>query len=68
VLRVQPRWVPVARLARVALPAARVTPATATPTVWPIWQLTDLAATMRPYTDLLRRLDVEMIEALEDSQ
>jgi NAD(P)H-dependent FMN reductase len=32
------------------------------------WQLTDLAATMRPYAGLLRRLDVEMIEALEDSQ
>ena len=32
------------------------------------WQLTDLAATMRPYTKLIRQLDAEMVEALEDSQ
>jgi NAD(P)H-dependent FMN reductase len=32
------------------------------------WQLTDLAATMRPYAKLIRQLDDEMIEALEDSQ
>jgi NAD(P)H-dependent FMN reductase len=32
------------------------------------WQLTDLAATMRPYAGLLRQLDAEMIEALEDGQ
>jgi hypothetical protein len=32
------------------------------------WQLTDLAATMRPYAKLIRQFDDEMIEALEDSQ
>jgi NAD(P)H-dependent FMN reductase len=32
------------------------------------WQLTDLAATMRPYAKLIRQLDAEMIEALEDTQ
>jgi hypothetical protein len=32
------------------------------------WQLTDLAATMRPYAKLIRQLDAEMVEALEDSQ
>jgi NAD(P)H-dependent FMN reductase len=32
------------------------------------WQLTDLAATMRPCAGLLRQLDAEMIAALEDSQ
>ena len=32
------------------------------------WQLTDLAATMRPYAKLFRQLDAEMIEALDDTQ
>lgn len=32
------------------------------------WQLTDLAATMRPYAKLIRQLDADMLEALEDSQ
>ncbi len=32
------------------------------------WQMTDLAATMRPYANLIRQLDAEMIEALEDTQ
>jgi NAD(P)H-dependent FMN reductase len=32
------------------------------------WQMTDLAATMRPYAKLIRQLDAEMIEALEDTQ
>jgi NAD(P)H-dependent FMN reductase len=32
------------------------------------WQLTDLEATMGPYREQLRRVDAEMIEALEDSQ
>src|SRR5580693_5637569 len=41
-LRVQPRWVAVAIPAWVALPAARVTPATATPMVWPTWRVAEL--------------------------
>jgi len=32
------------------------------------WQLTDLAATMRPYAKLIRQLDAEMVEVLEDDQ
>jgi NAD(P)H-dependent FMN reductase len=32
------------------------------------WQLTDLGATMRPYTKLIRQLDAEMVETLEDSK
>jgi NAD(P)H-dependent FMN reductase len=32
------------------------------------WQLIDIDATMRPYADLIRRLDADMLEALEDSQ
>lgn len=32
------------------------------------WQLTDLAAAMRPYAQLIRQLDAEILEALHDSQ
>lgn len=32
------------------------------------WQLTDVDATMQPCAKLIRQLDAEMIEALEDSQ
>jgi NAD(P)H-dependent FMN reductase len=32
------------------------------------YEVIDLAATMRPYAKLIRQLDAEMIEALEDSQ
>jgi NAD(P)H-dependent FMN reductase len=32
------------------------------------WQLTDVAAAMGPYASLIRQLDAEIIEALQDSQ
>jgi NAD(P)H-dependent FMN reductase len=32
------------------------------------WQLTDLEATMRPYHDLLRQINAQLIEALDDNQ
>jgi NAD(P)H-dependent FMN reductase len=32
------------------------------------WQLKDIAATLRPYLDQTRTIDIQMIEALEDNQ